>query len=578
MMDDEINDPDSSFEVASIDESFSYSTTANPNPSYEVFPTSETSQLVRSSLKEREKYGSPDDGTLLNTRHVSGKKIDLKHAQYALSAGMMLGIRESVGGADGILFEEDESQQSADVLSSSNSTSITQPNTDKTSDSNSTTTETNCHEKKVKKEKMTPLELECAKVQKFKIPAGRHVVSSSRTLPYKYKFKAYSPLIFARIRGALGVSKQRFLHSICGKDSFIEFVSNAKSGQFFFYSHDGRYMIKTQSNEECKFLRKILPHYYKYMLENRHSFLTHFYGMYRVTMPEVNKSPVHFVIMKSVFNTEKEIHKIWDLKGSTKGRRAKRGDSVHKDLDIVDEGRKIYVGPEIKDAILEQLKKDAAFLAKMEIMDYSLLLGVHLRTNSDKMINSEHMQETLMRTNTPFRRMTDSVIVEGDTVVREGRDYMDTLSTTATEEDDSILSSEDEDVISSMVKGQRQNPDDVTNESHEKVEVEPTEEEHKPSDENDISMSTLSDVHCIQNPYTSRDDLGIESFSAHRPNKLSSEIYFCGIIDILQHYNARKWGETMMRKVAGNEESQISCVDPEKYADRFVDFLSKLLE
>lgn len=37
-----------------------------------------------------------------------------------------------------------------------------------------------------------------------------------------------------------------------GDFNYIEFIANSKSGQFFFYSHDGRYMIKTQTKEECR--------------------------------------------------------------------------------------------------------------------------------------------------------------------------------------------------------------------------------------------------------------------------------------------------------------------------------------
>ena len=38
----------------------------------------------------------------------------------------------------------------------------------------------------------------------------------------------------------------------CGAGDFnyIEVIANSKSGQFFFYSHDGKYMIKTQTKEE----------------------------------------------------------------------------------------------------------------------------------------------------------------------------------------------------------------------------------------------------------------------------------------------------------------------------------------
>ena len=51
-----------------------------------------------------------------------------------------------------------------------------------------------------------------------------------------------------------------------------------------------------------------------------------------------------------------------------------------------------------------------------------------------------------------------------------------------------------------------------------------------------------------------------------------------GIIDILQYYTTRKWGETIVKKAAGNLEADISCVDPVTYANRFIDFMDKLIE
>jgi hypothetical protein len=50
------------------------------------------------------------------------------------------------------------------------------------------------------------------------------------------------------------------------------------------------------------------------------------------------------------------------------------------------------------------------------------------------------------------------------------------------------------------------------------------------------------------------------------------EVYYLGIIDILQQYDLRKRGETLFKglvyPVAG-----LSAVNPEAYADRFVAFL-----
>ena len=45
-------------------------------------------------------------------------------------------------------------------------------------------------------------------------------------------------------------------------NNYLEFKSNSKSGQFFFYTHNKQFMIKTMSEQEFKFLRSILKDYY----------------------------------------------------------------------------------------------------------------------------------------------------------------------------------------------------------------------------------------------------------------------------------------------------------------------------
>jgi len=318
-------------------------------------------------------------------------------------------------------------------------------------------------------------------------------------------------------------------------------------------------MIKTQTQEEKNFLREILPHYYTHLRENPHSFITHFYGMYRVKIPDLGKS-IHFVIMKSVFNTEQEIHKIWDLKGSTLGRRAKRGDGVSKDLDFVDEGRKLKVGPNTKTAIMKQLKKDADFLAKMHIMDYSLLLGVHLCTKAEEeseknLIRSKFMEK--LRSNTPSRRIQKLQLEENggkDGVLKQFFESARDMLGLFNEEERTQQSEDDSD----------SDRDDKASTPAETTEVRTILSSLSPS------VPTRG---VTPHPYTSRDDFGIKSASGE-----SKEIYFAGIIDILQSYNTRKWGENMMRKAVGGNEKAISCVHPEAYAERFVEFIEDIIE
>ena len=77
---------------------------------------------------------------------------------------------------------------------------------------------------------------QCERISKYKFSPQTFYLGSntSEPLPHKYKFKVYAPVVFQRIRTLFGVEKQTFLHSICGKFNLYEFASNAKSGQVSF--------------------------------------------------------------------------------------------------------------------------------------------------------------------------------------------------------------------------------------------------------------------------------------------------------------------------------------------------------
>jgi 1-phosphatidylinositol-4-phosphate 5-kinase len=166
------------------------------------------------------------------------------------------------------------------------------------------------------------------------------------------------------------------LSPLTGNYNYLEFISNSKSGQFFFYSHDGGYMIKTQTNEENKFMKRILPHYYRYVTENPHTFLVRIYGMHRVKMYHLNRK-VHFVIMGSVFDSPCQINTIYDLKGSLVGRSAtpeeRASAGVLKDNDLILDQNKLKLGSK-RELFLSQIEKDSTFLSQLNIMDYSLLV------------------------------------------------------------------------------------------------------------------------------------------------------------------------------------------------------------
>lgn len=247
------------------------------------------------------------------------------------------------------------------------------------------------------------------------------------------------------------------------------------------------------------------------------------------------------------------------MKGSTLGRRANRGDGVHKDLDFVDEGRKLRIGPEIKDRIMTQLARDTEFLVKMQIMDYSMLLGVHLCNSTESsIIDKTHADEStiILRSNTPARRKLRQMMIsnggkEGKlrTFIEGAKQYFGARGAALN--------------ISHTSTGY--DSESCHDTRHTNLEM-------TSNITNDQSNDALKESSSFPS-YSNRDDMGINSGSGD-----AAEIYFAGIIDILQFYNARKWGETIMKKAAGNSEDKISCVNPEAYAERFVAFMESIIE
>jgi len=460
------------------------------------------------------------------------------------------------------------------------------------------------------------------RVEDYIFPPNGNQTPPHITPPHKlghtFKFRAYAPDMFSYIRTLLGVDKKHFLLSLSGEYNFIEFISNAKSGQFFFYSHDGRYVIKTQTAGESKFLRRILPHYVQYMSKCPHNFLTHFYGMYRVKMRHLRRN-VHFVIMRSVFDTEKEVHKIWDLKGSIQGRFAKEGETVYKDLDIKNEGRKLTVGPKKRKLILDQLTNDASFLAGLRIMDYSLLLGVHSRekargryhspTNPRQKQGMEKGGDAVSGGNTGksnagcVDRKRDKTPSQTRNIFEQlVEDYEPCCDHDGEMSDISSCSSKGNAPFESAGDGRRavvltgvkeaSHSDEYLDQDDESYNSEDSEEAHSVTVEVLAECTASRAAACnkyadddeeivkggdARNPMTNRRDLGIQSLTLDAETMRPKEIYFFGIIDILQHYNTKKMAETVVKRTSA-KHSEISCVDPKLYATRFVQFCASIIE
>lgn len=81
--------------------------------------------------------------------------------------------------------------------------------------------------------------------------------------------------------------------------------------------------------------------------------------------------------MGNAFETNRKLNETFDLKGSTIGRTNPTGKGVLKDLDWISQNKMIKIGPLRKHKLLRQIEQDVKFLERNNIIDYSLLVGVH---------------------------------------------------------------------------------------------------------------------------------------------------------------------------------------------------------
>lgn len=198
---------------------------------------------------------------------------------------------------------------------------------------------------------------------------------------YDFKFKDYAPWVFRHLRTKFHLDPADYLMSLTSKYILSELGSPGKSGSFFYFSRDYKYIIKTIHHAEHKLLRKILRNYYTHIEHHPNTLLSQFYGLHRVKIPYGKK--IHFVIMNNLFPPHRDIHQMFDLKGSTIGRDFKEEDlernprATLKDLNWLRRDYRFELGPDKKSLFVEQLRHDVVLLQKLKIMDYSLLVGIH---------------------------------------------------------------------------------------------------------------------------------------------------------------------------------------------------------
>ena len=401
-----------------------------------------------------------------------------------------------------------------------------------------------------------------------------------------YYLKQYAGIIFNNIRLRFGFDKEKFISSISPQDFvteimisartiFEELCSSGKSGSLFYYTRDGKFILKTISQEEYMFLKKILPNYFRYVCENPDTLLPKFLGCYKLIKKMKNnkkKEKYRFIIMMNIFCTDRQIHKRYDLKGSKRGRQViktpleekiKSGDYALKDKDLDIAGQKANVGNK-RERFMKQLTKDANFLRDNNAIDYSLLFGLHnvndsaipSNSNTNALMmqfsktfkanaNKNGMIKPIVNDESNYNNMNGSgkCILSHSLTLHHHHHHVNTNSNTNLDKKLGTTQMRGSIIDVKEINPQVFNP-----------------------------LSTLSDAQtdrAVLNGLQDLEDGGM--WSADKNN-----IYYFGIIDILTEYNCRKKAEYVV-KLVGGCSNDMSCVPPEFYRDRFVNYVNTII-
>ncbi|XP_009148428.1 phosphatidylinositol 4-phosphate 5-kinase 7 isoform X2 [Brassica rapa] len=372
---------------------------------------------------------------------------------------------------------------------------------------------------------------------------------SNFTPPHKsidFSWKDYCPMVFRNLREMFKLDAAEYMMSICGDDGLTEICSPGKSGSIFYLSHDDRFVIKTLKKSELKVLLRMLPRYYKHVGDHENTLITKFFGVHRITLKWGKK--VRFVVMGNMFCTELKIHRRYDLKGSSHGRFTEKikiqEKTTLKDLDLAYE---FHMDKLLREALFKQIYLDCAFLESLQIIDYSLLLGLHFRAPGQ-------LNDILE----PPNAMSDQESVSSvDVGVTQELSIPPKGLLLVTHEPNSVSTAPGPHIRGSTLRAFSVGEQEVdlilpgTARLRVQLGVNMPAQAHHKLDEDKEESAT------------------IELFEVY------DVVVYMGIIDILQEYNTKKKVEHKCKSLQ-YDPMTISVTEPTIYSKRFVNFLHKV--
>ncbi|KAL5208959.1 hypothetical protein ABZP36_004582 [Zizania latifolia] len=199
----------------------------------------------------------------------------------------------------------------------------------------------------------------------------------------KYTVICYYAKQFDALRKICCPSERDFVRSLsrCKKWG----AQGGKSNVFFAKSLDDRFIIKQVTKTELESFMKFAPEYFGYISESigtgSPTCIAKILGIYQVKSLKGGKEMRMDVLVMENLLFERHVTRLYDLKGSTRSRYNPDSNGSNKvllDQNLIEAmpTSPIFVGNKAKRLLERAVWNDTALLASIDVMDYSLLVGV----------------------------------------------------------------------------------------------------------------------------------------------------------------------------------------------------------
>ncbi|KAL8488172.1 hypothetical protein ACS0TY_024453 [Phlomoides rotata] len=201
----------------------------------------------------------------------------------------------------------------------------------------------------------------------------------------KYSVTCYFAKQFEALRKTCCANELDFIRSLsrCKKWG----AQGGKSNVFFAKTLDERFIIKQVTKTELESFIKFAPSYFKYLSESIDigcpTCLAKILGIYQVTSKNLKggkESRMDVLVMENLL-FRRNITRLYDLKGSSRSRY--NPDSSGSNKVLLDQNlleamptSPIFLGTKAKRLLERAVWNDTSFLASIDVMDYSLLVGM----------------------------------------------------------------------------------------------------------------------------------------------------------------------------------------------------------